>query len=72
MNSFDIALATLVNAALKEDIGTGDHSTLSCIPTSKKGKALLKIKDTGILAGVEVAEKIFNIIETSLNDKESQ
>ncbi|MEN9459755.1 MAG: carboxylating nicotinate-nucleotide diphosphorylase [Bacteroidota bacterium] len=63
MNSFDIALATLVNAALKEDIGTGDHSTLSCIPTSKKGKALLKIKDTGILAGVEVAEKIFNIIE---------
>ena len=63
MNSFDIALATLVDAALKEDVGSGDHSTLSCIPSSKQGKAILKIKEEGILAGVEVAKKIFNLIE---------
>lgn len=63
MNSVDIALTTLVNAALKEDIGSGDHSTLSCIPVSKKGKAILKIKEDGILAGVEVANKIFQFIE---------
>ncbi len=63
MNLFDIALATLVDAALKEDVGTGDHSTLSCIPASKQGKAILKIKEDGILAGIEVAKKIFNFIE---------
>jgi nicotinate-nucleotide pyrophosphorylase (carboxylating) len=63
MNSFDIALATLVDAALKEDIGNGDHSTLSCIPATKQGKAILKIKEDGILAGVEVAKTIFNFIE---------
>jgi len=63
MNSFDIELATLVDAALKEDVGSGDHSTLSCIPSSKQGKAILKIKEEGILAGVEVAKKIFNLIE---------
>jgi nicotinate-nucleotide pyrophosphorylase (carboxylating) len=63
MNSFDIALATLVEAALKEDIGNGDHSTLSCIPASQQGKALLKIKETGVLAGVEIARKIFTLLE---------
>lgn len=65
MNSFDIALVSLIEAALKEDIGSGDHSTLSCIPASQQGKALLKIKQAGILAGVEVAKKIFNFIEPS-------
>jgi nicotinate-nucleotide pyrophosphorylase (carboxylating) len=49
----------LVDEALKEDIGNGDHSTLCCIPAEAKGKALLKIKQDGILAGMEVAEKIF-------------
>lgn len=63
MNSFDIALATLVEAALKEDIGNGDHSTLSCIPALQQGKALLKIKETGVLAGVEIARKIFTLLE---------
>lgn len=42
-----------------EDVGDGDHSTLSCIPADAKGRAVLKIKQNGILAGVEVAEKIF-------------
>ncbi len=63
MNSFDIALANLVDAAIKEDIGNGDHSTLSCIPASQQGKAILKIKESGILAGVEVARKIFSLLE---------
>lgn len=63
MNSFDIALSNLVNQAIKEDIGSGDHSTLSCIPPTQKGKAVLKIKEGGILAGIEVAKKIFNQLE---------
>ena len=65
MLNFDEQLAILVNAALKEDIGDGDYSTLSCISADAKGKAVLKIKQGGILAGVAVAEKIFKIKEPS-------
>ncbi|HEU4576325.1 MAG TPA: carboxylating nicotinate-nucleotide diphosphorylase [Chitinophagaceae bacterium] len=56
-------LQHLVAEALKEDIGDGDHSTLSCIPADVKGKAVLKIKQTGILAGMQVAEWIFHYRE---------
>ena len=59
MNHFDEQLQQLVTAALHEDIGEGDHSTLSCIPPDKRGKAVLKIKQDGILAGMAVAQKIF-------------
>jgi nicotinate-nucleotide pyrophosphorylase (carboxylating) len=53
------ALYALIDAALIEDIGEGDHSTLACIPATARGKAELKIKDSGILAGVEIARQIF-------------
>lgn len=56
-------LQHLITEALKEDIGTGDFSTLSCIPAQKKGKALLKIKQDGILAGIEAAKAIFYQVE---------
>jgi nicotinate-nucleotide pyrophosphorylase (carboxylating) len=65
MNNFDEDLKTLIDAALKEDVGNGDHSTLCCIPANAKGKAVLKIKQEGVLAGMEVAEKIFKIKEPS-------
>ncbi len=65
MLNFDEQLKILVEAALKEDIGDGDHSTLSSIEASAKGKAVLKIKQDGILAGVAVAEKIFKLKESS-------
>src|SRR6188768_452825 len=57
----------LIDEALTEDVGEGDHSTLSCIPENARGKAILKIKQDGILAGVEVAEKIFQYKDPSLN-----
>jgi len=59
MKDFDVHLYSLIDEALKEDVGDGDHSTLCCIPADVKGKAVLKIKQDGILAGVDVAEKIF-------------
>jgi nicotinate-nucleotide pyrophosphorylase (carboxylating) len=65
MLSFDEQLHVLAEAAFKEDIGGGDHSTLSCIPADAKGKGLLKIKQAGVLAGVEIAEKIFKMKEPS-------
>ncbi|SRR5579871_811097 len=65
MLNFDEQLKILVEAAFKEDIGEGDHSTLSCIDAGANGKAILKIKQEGILAGVHVAEKIFKLKEPS-------
>ncbi|MBL7743325.1 MAG: carboxylating nicotinate-nucleotide diphosphorylase [Chitinophagaceae bacterium] len=63
--SFEEQLHHLIDEALREDVGDGDHSTLSCIPADAKGKAVLKIKEDGILAGVEVAEKIFAYKESN-------
>lgn len=63
--SFDEQLQHLVEEALKEDIGDGDHSTLSCIDANAKGKAILKIKQEGIIAGIGVAEKIFSFKDTA-------
>lgn len=63
MRSFDEQLHHLITEALQEDVGDGDHSTLSSIPFSKKGKAVLKIKQDGILAGMAVAQKIFQYKE---------
>jgi nicotinate-nucleotide pyrophosphorylase (carboxylating) len=59
MKNFNEALHILIDDALKEDVGNGDHSTLSCIPADAMGKAVLKIKQDGILAGVDVAREIF-------------
>jgi len=66
---FDNHLQHLVAEALHEDVGDGDHSTLCCIPPAKRGKAILKIKQDGILAGVAVAKKIFEIVEPSAEMK---
>jgi len=59
MLSYDRQLIQLIDDGLAEDIGDGDHSTLSCIPARARGMAALKIKDDGILAGIDVAEKVF-------------
>ena len=56
----------LVKNALQEDIADGDHSTLSTIDTHAEGKAVLKIKQDGILAGMEVAEKIFRFMQPGI------
>jgi nicotinate-nucleotide pyrophosphorylase (carboxylating) len=60
---FQNKLEEFIASALKEDIGDGDHSTRACIDESAKGKAVLKIKDKGILAGMDIAEKIFLFLE---------
>jgi len=59
MEDFKHRLHQLIDNALSEDVGDGDHSTLSCIPADTKGKAILKVKQDGVLAGMEVAREIF-------------
>lgn len=63
---FQNKLEEFISIALKEDIGDGDHSTLACIDADTKGKAVLKIKGKGILAGVDIAEKIFQFLEPNV------
>jgi nicotinate-nucleotide pyrophosphorylase (carboxylating) len=65
MRTYDELLGHLIDEALYEDVGNGDHSTLSVIPKNKLGKAVLKIKQDGILAGMNVAEKIFAHVEST-------
>jgi len=62
----DQAIHEFIKRALAEDIGEGDHSSLGAIPSSRISKARLLIKDDGIIAGLEIAEKIFHEINPSL------
>ncbi len=59
-------LNALIKNAITEDIGDGDHSSLSCIPSTATGKAKLLIKQNGVLAGIEIAKKVFNTIDPNL------
>ena len=59
-------LNLLIKNALQEDIGDGDHSTLCCIDANAEGKAVLKIKQDGILAGIAVAQKIFRYLQPDI------
>lgn len=60
MNKEKELIDELIDLAFAEDVGDGDHTTLSCIPSSAMGKSKLLIKETGVLAGVEVAKQIFH------------
>ena len=61
------AIHEFIKSALAEDIGEGDHSSLGAIAASKISKARLLIKDDGIIAGLEMAERIFHEINPSLH-----
>ena len=64
--NYDLQLQQLIKNALAEDIGTGDYSSLSTIDASAEGKAILKIKQDGLLAGIQVAEKIFRYLQNDI------
>jgi len=59
-------LEKFIADALLEDIGSGDHTTLACIPSSAVGKAVLLVKQEGIIAGVQVACKVFAAFDPTL------
>jgi len=56
----------LLIKALAEDVGSGDHTSLACVDNNVIGRAKLLIKEKGILAGVEVAKEIFNIVDKDI------
>lgn len=63
---FKNELDILIENAIREDVGDGDHSSLACIPATATGKAKLLVKDEGIIAGVEFAKLIFQYVDPSL------
>lgn len=63
---FEKELYLIISNAIREDVGDGDHSSLACIPKDTKGKAKLLVKEAGIIAGVEMAKRIFNYVDADL------
>lgn len=66
MYSVDELEDKLIDLAFAEDIGDGDHTTLCCIPEEAVSQSHLLIKENGILAGVEVAKKVFSRFDSTL------
>ncbi|AXO81720.1 carboxylating nicotinate-nucleotide diphosphorylase [Olleya aquimaris] len=63
---FDKEIDLIIANAIREDVGDGDHSSLSCIPASAQGKAKLLVKDEGIIAGVAFAKQVFNYVDPNM------
>ena len=64
---FENELNLIIKNGLREDVGYGDHTSLSCIPSNTQGKAKLLVKDTGIIAGVAFAKKVFEYFDSDLH-----
>lgn len=63
---FQKEIDLIIANAIREDVGDGDHSSLSCIPDTAMGKAKLLVKDEGIIAGVEFAKQVFACVDDNL------
>ncbi|WP_417942002.1 carboxylating nicotinate-nucleotide diphosphorylase [Flavobacterium sp. RS13.1] len=66
---FQTELQLLISNAIREDVGTGDFSSLACVPDTANGQAKLLVKDQGIIAGVELAKMIFQYVDPGLKVK---
>ncbi|MEZ7993055.1 MAG: carboxylating nicotinate-nucleotide diphosphorylase [Flavobacteriaceae bacterium] len=64
---FENELNLIIKNGFREDVGHGDHTSLSCIPSDAQGKAKLLVKDTGIIAGVAFAKKVFKYLDSDLH-----
>lgn len=63
---FEKEIEIIIDNALREDVGSGDHSSLACIPADAHGKAKLLVKDNGILAGVDFARQVFEKVDPEM------
>lgn len=66
MKTTDELIDDLLNLAFAEDLGDGDHTTLSTIPADAMGRSRLIIKEDGILAGVDIAEKVLHKVDPTI------
>lgn len=63
---FEKEVAYIIENAIREDVGDGDHSSLACIPENARGRAKLLVKDKGIIAGVNFAKRVFEYVDKRL------
>ena len=63
---FDSEVKGIIENAIREDVGDGDHSSLACIPENARGRAKLLVKDKGIIGGVNFAKKVFAYVDKNL------
>jgi len=63
---FQKELDLIITNAIREDVGDGDHSSLSCIPVTAIGKAKLLVKDEGVIAGIDFAKQVFDYVDDKL------
>lgn len=66
MKTKDELIDELIDLAFAEDIGDGDHTTLCCIPADEMGKQHLLVKEEGVLAGVDIARRVFHKFDSNL------
>lgn len=72
MNTFKtygLSIKDFIDYAMKEDIGNGDHTSLATVPSGLSGKAIVKVKQSGIVCGLILADQIFNQIDSTLTVK---
>lgn len=62
-----MTIEEIISQALKEDLGDGDHSSLSSIPSTATGSAILIAKETGIVAGIDIARKVFEAVDPKID-----
>jgi nicotinate-nucleotide pyrophosphorylase (carboxylating) len=65
-SQFQSELQLIIENAIREDVGSGDYSSLACIPASAQGNAKLLVKDNGIIAGVAFAKMVFDYVDANL------
>jgi nicotinate-nucleotide pyrophosphorylase (carboxylating) len=63
---FDTEVRMIIENAIREDVGDGDHSSLACIPENARGKAKILVKDKGIIGGVNFAKKVLAYVDKNL------
>ena len=67
--TYEELLDSFIDNALREDVADGDHTSLACIPDDASGKVKLLVKDTGLIAGVQVAMAVFNKVSDQITIK---
>ncbi len=67
--TYEELLDSFIDNALREDVADGDHTSLACIPDDASGKAKLLVKDTGLIAGVQVATAVFKKVSDQITIK---
>jgi nicotinate-nucleotide pyrophosphorylase (carboxylating) len=66
MKDSNLIIEEHIRLSIAEDLGNGDHTSMSTIPAEAQGKMQLLVKESGIIAGIEVAETVFHLVDPEI------